>query len=215
MTKQKALKRDVRTRMTKTGERYTAARRHVAADTDPWVTNDLGVSDAKITQATGCDWATWIYVLDRWGAKDRTHTEIARHLGSSYDVTGWWAQTITVGYERARGMRAPHQRPDGFAVGVSKTFRADTDTLRPWFADARRRSRWIERGALTARPTRTERNLRFDTTSGGRVAVSFDAKPGGKTTVAIQHERLTSAADVEPTRAWWKERLATLATLID
>ncbi len=36
-------------------------------------------------------------------------------------MDGWYAQSITVGYERARGLRAPGEHADGFAVGASKT----------------------------------------------------------------------------------------------
>ena len=128
MTTDKARKRAVRARMTKTGDRYSAARRS-ATKPEPPATEDLGQSDETIRRATGKGWKQWIRLLDDWGARERTHTEIARHVNQVFGVSGWWAQTVTVGYERARGMRAKHQRPDGFSVSVSKTVAVDAATL--------------------------------------------------------------------------------------
>jgi hypothetical protein len=212
MTTQKALKKDVRARMAKTGERYTAARRHVATEPDAWATDDLGQTDEAITRATGCDWRTWIYVLDRWNARDRTHTEIARHVASSYDVSGWWAQAVTVGYERARGMREVNQRPDGYSVSVSKTLAADADSVRSWFVNPRRRNRWLDPGTLTRRKGRAEASVRFDAPGGSRLTVTFDAKAPAKTTVVMEHSRLSGQTDVDRWRTFWRERLAELAT---
>ena len=216
MTTQKALKKDVRARMAKTGERYTAARRHVTRDGagDDWATHDLGQTDERIQAATGCDWTTWIYVLDRWGARERTHTEIARHVASSYDVNGWWAQAVTVGYERARGMRVANQRPDGYSVSVSKTIATDEAGARSWFLDGRRRRRWLEPGTLSRRPGRSEASTRFDTADGGLVIVAFDEKGPSKTTVSIEHTRLPDRDAVERWRAFWRERLAAVAGLV-
>jgi hypothetical protein len=216
MTKQKALKKNVRARMAKTGERYTAARRQVTANgaDDDWARRDLGQTDERIVAATGCDWITWIYVLDRWGARERTHTEIARHVASTYDVNGWWAQAVTVGYERARGMRAINERPDGYSVSVSKTIAVDEAAARSWFLDGRRRRRWLEPGTLTRRPGRSATSTRFDTVDGGLVIVAFDAKGPSKTTVSIEHMRLSDRDAVERWRAFWRERLATVAGLV-
>ncbi len=214
MTTDKARKRAVRTRMTKTGERYTAARRNVVkpAASEAWATDDLGKTDASIRTGSGKGWDEWIAILDAWGAKERTHTEIARHVNAELGVPGWWAQTVTVGYERARGMRAAHQRPDGFSVSVSKTVAADAMTLSAAFTDAKARRRWLEPGVLKVRTSQPGRSARFDVGDGRvRAAAGFTAKGPSKTTVAIQFERLRDGAEVEAFRTEWRERLARLA----
>ena len=210
MTTDKARKRTVRARMAKTGERYSAARRNTVKPA-PFATQDLGTSDAAIRRATGKGWKTWVRLLDDWGAATRSHTEIARHVNGTFGVDGWWAQAVTVGYERARGMRSKHQRPDGYSVSVSKTVPADVHTLWRAFTDARTRNRWLERGTLTVRTSQPDRSARFDVAGGGIAAAGFTAKGPAKASVAIQFERLPDEAAVEATRAAWKERLATLA----
>ena len=144
MTTDKARKRAVRSRMTKTGERYAAARRHVVA-TSPTPTPDEpaplsraadpGINEESIRRKTGRGWDDWLKVLDDWGATERPHREIARHLVDAHGVPGWWAQWVTVGYERARGLRARHQTARGFEVSVSKTLPATPDVVWPWLAE--------------------------------------------------------------------------------
>lgn len=214
MTTDKARKRAVRTRMTKTGERYSAARRNVVKP-EPPVTDDLGRSEEAIRKGSGKGWKEWLRILDAWGAKERTHTEIARYVNVELGVPGWWAQTVAVGYERARGMRAPNQRPDGFSVSVSKTVPVDATTLSKAFTDARARRRWLESGVLKVRTSQPGRSARFDVGDGRvRAAMGLTEKGLSKTTVAIQFERLADKSEVETFRTEWKERLAKLAAVL-
>jgi hypothetical protein len=213
MTEAKARKRAIRTRMKKTGERYTAARGHVLKPREELRAEDLPQPDAGLREKTGKGWREWFRLLDAWGARERTHGEIARHLMDEHAVPGWWAQTITVGYERSRGLRAKHQTLAGsFQVSVSKTFPTGVGRLFTAFTEASRRSTWLDRGMLRIRTTQKNKTARFDFQGGGsRVVAWFDPKDRNKTTVTVQHEKLPDAAAVEEMRSFWKERLARLA----
>jgi uncharacterized protein YndB with AHSA1/START domain len=212
MTRDKAQKRATRARMTKTGERYTAARRHVVQAEEAPASVDLGQSDEAVREHTGRGWKEWLRTLDAWGAKGRRHGEIVAYL-MEQGVPGWWAQTVTTGYERSRGIRAKHQSLDGtFQVSVSKTLPIDARALFEAFTDARRRNRWFEPGTLRVRKTQKNRTARFDyLPDGSRLVAYFEPKAAGKTTVTIQHERLPDAGAVEEMRTMWKERLGALA----
>ncbi len=87
MTKDRDFKRRIRERMQKTGESYTAAR-------------------ARLLSKAG-DPAT-----EPRPPNDLPHPEIVQRLHAAID-SGWWRQTVTVGYERLRGLREPGQRGDG------------------------------------------------------------------------------------------------------
>src|SRR5438445_11667536 len=104
MPKQKDLKRIVRTRMQKTGESYTAARLQIVKKKEADYAELAGMSEAAIKKATGRPWAEWVKLLDAAGASSKPHRDIARHV-SSLGVPDWWSQTLTVGYERIRGLR--------------------------------------------------------------------------------------------------------------
>lgn len=145
MTTEKARKRAVRTRMAKTGERYAAARRHIVADDPsgpleasalPPRAADPGMTEPAIAAGSGEGWDHWFRLLDGWGATERTHTDIARFVRDEQGVDGWWAQAVTVGYERARGLRARHQTTRGFEVSVSKTIAAPREEVWAAFLEA-------------------------------------------------------------------------------
>ena len=146
MTKERSFKRRVRERMSKTGESYAAARSQVAQKRDRveaartrLAATDDRPSDDTVEAATGKRWEVWFSILDRWGAGDRKHGEIAAFLMEEHDVPGWWAQSITVWYERARGMRLKHQQADGFTIYASKTFAVPLDVLFDAFVNPRSR----------------------------------------------------------------------------
>jgi hypothetical protein len=216
MTEDKARKRAIRRRMAKTGERYTAARRHVVHQPEsPTPVVDPGMTDESIRRGSGKGWDEWFRILDRWGATSRTHKEIARYVNAEHGVSGWWAQSVTVGYERARGMRAKHQVAGGFQVTVSKTFPVGVDRLFRAFADARQRGRWLEAGTLKVRTSQPGRSARFDfREDAGRVMAYFTSKGPAKATVHVQHDRLADARAVEAMRAFWRERLARLGDVL-
>ena len=158
MPKQKDLKRRVRARMQKTGESYTAARARllekrpvakVALPAIPVV--DLaalgGMSDAALAKGTGRTWKGWVAVLDRAGAAAQQHREVAALLHAEHGLPSWWAQMVTVGFERIRGLREKGQRRDGgFDVSKSKTYPVSLATL--WAAFGRC-ERWL--GGATLR----------------------------------------------------------------
>ncbi len=215
MTEDKARKRQIRARMAKTGERYTAARANVVTAKLPPRVADPGSSDASVRKGSGKTWDEWFRILDAWNGTDHTHGEIARHLHEELGVPGWWSQTVTVGYERARGMRAVGQNSNGFCVYASKTVAVDVDRLHRAFADARQRSRWLDTGTLRVRTSEPGRSARFDFQDGSsRLVAWFEAKGPGKSTVHLQHERLAGSTEVGRLRAFWKERLGRLAAML-
>ena len=239
MTREKAQKRAIRERMAKTGERYTTARHyhldlHLAPDEPPTAGDaegpesvvaapvslpprvaEPGMSDEAIRRGTGKTWDEWFVLLDAWGAPEKKHPEIARHLHEAHGVDGWWAQSVTVGYERARGMRGVHERPDGYSANASKTIAAPVERLYAAFVDEAARDRWLDPGELRLRTSQPNRSARFDVLANGtRLGVIFTSKGAAKSSVQIQHERLPTADDVEPWKGHWKARLERLAAML-
>jgi len=223
MTKESSFKRRVRERMSKTGESYAAARSQVAHKRDRvqaaqtrLAAHDDRPSDEKVTEATGKRWDAWFSILDRWGARKRKHGEMATYLMEEHRVPGWWAQSITVSYERARGMRLKHQQADGFTIYASKTIAVPVDVLYNAFANSRSRRKWLTDGSMSLRNSQPGRSARFDWEDRiTRVTASFEAKGPAKTTVAIAHERLPDPDEAETAKAAWRARLVALKSLLE
>lgn len=208
-----------------------ASRANERADNSQAGRVKLDVSDESMRRRTGRGWEEWFALLDAWGATERKHPEIASWLNDMHQVDGWWAQSITVGYERARGMRAMHQLTDGFAASASKTVDVPAEHLYEAFADEALRARWLPAMPLTIRSGRPGKSLHAILTTvqdgandpggtgstGGatRVDVTFTAKGAAKCQVAVQHLRLPNARAAEEMKAFWRERLAALKLLLE
>ncbi len=223
MTTQKLFKRRVRERMAKTGESYTAARTHVVPKRDNVEAARKRLasaaelaSDAKLTEMTGRNWEGWLSLLDEWGARDRKHGETAAFLMTEQGVSGWYAQAITNGYERARGIRVKHQQADGFTIYASKTVGVPVGVLFDAFVDDGMRRQWLGDGSMAPRSSQRGRLARFEWGDGStRVTVTFEDKGPAKSTAAVAHERLVDQDEAEAVKAAWRGRLTALKSFLE
>ncbi|MHB1064464.1 MAG: hypothetical protein ACYC1Z_08280 [Georgenia sp.] len=182
--------------------------------------NAQQISDARFAEATGREREAWHTLLDRVGAPEWGHTTIARWLVTEHGVDGWWAQSITVGYEQARGLRAPGQRADGtFEVSVTKTLRARVEEVWPYLADQAQRGRWLEAGWPLMGVTESK-SVRFAAGETERVLLVLDSLAAGadgrpRLRVTASETRLADAGAAATARADWRRRLTTLVDLLD
>jgi hypothetical protein len=162
-----------------------------------------GMSDATVKAKTGRSWAEWRTTLDKLGAENMDHTTIVKLIAAKYKLTWWWAQGVTIGYERLTGKRALYQKKDGFAASISKTFSASAKTLFSVFDNehSRRALLGVDVMSSTRRPAKS---LRFAWPRGGRVVIEFYPKPGRKTQITVQHEKLAKATDVMRQKKFWR-----------
>jgi uncharacterized protein YndB with AHSA1/START domain len=220
MTRQKSFKRLVRSRMDKTGESYTAARAALLGAEEPAASErpPLATSDEAIRRRTGRGWEEWFDLLDAAGAAELPHREIARWVAAELGIEplAWNAQAVTFSYERARGLRAAGERPDGFAITASKTVAVPVERLYEAFVDESQRERWLPGGGLRERTASKPRSARFTWDDGdSRVSVTFVAKGEAKSTATLQHERLADADQAERMKALWRDRVATLKEVLE
>jgi uncharacterized protein YndB with AHSA1/START domain len=171
-------------------------------------------SDEAVKRATGKDWAEWLKVLDKEGAKKMGHREIVEVVSRKYGVGPWWQQMVTVGYERARGLRDVHQTATGFVANASRTIAAPVEELSAAWSDGRRRAKWLGVKA-EVRKTASKKSLRFDWPDGTQVMVTFDAKGDAKSVVTIEHSKLAGVKDVAARKAFWSETLAKLKEMLE
>jgi hypothetical protein len=174
------------------------------------------VAEERMIEATERGWQAWFELLDGWNATGHSHTEIARWLMDEHDVPGWYSQSLTVGYEQARGLRAPGQRKDGFAAGATRTVAVPVERLFEAFTDESLRERWLQGAELRVRTATAPRTARYDWEDGStRVIVGFEAAGDEKSRVALSHERLPDADAAEEMKSWWRERLTELKAQLE
>lgn len=209
---QKDLKKIVRARMQKTGEAYTTARLHIVSK-QPDYAELAGMSDAAVKKATGRNWKQWTSTLDAARAHEKPHGEIAEYV-HSLGTPDWWSQAVTVGYERIRGLRDKGQRRGGsYEASKSRTFNVPIAKLYGAFANARLRKKWLP-DALKVRTANENKTMRASMEDGTLVQFYFMEKGAGKSSVAVQHQKLADKASIERTKQWWAERLDALKEML-
>ncbi len=211
MTQQESFKRRIRERMERTGERYLVARQVLIerADSDgtrTWV-GEPESSEESVRAATGKGWEQWCDLIDGWSGNSAGHTAIASYLQSEHEVDAWWAQTVTVGYERITGLRLPFQRPDGtFTASKSRLVSGDTDSLRTMLLDATHRVDLFP-GLDTELRSRPQSQAIRVSIGPGVAHIALISHPDGRTKVTIAHEQLPNFDDVAEWKFYWSEWL--------
>ena len=214
MTEHRSFKRLVRARMAKTGESYTAARAMLLRGAEPEgaVEVRLATSDERIRQRTGRGWEEWFEILDEWGAAERSHRETGRWLAEQQSLhpLAWNARRSRratsareVCANRARRTTATRSRPPRRWECPSNGSTTQSST--------RRSARWLPDGQLSERTATKPKSARFDWDEDQtQVNVTFLAKGENKSTIALEHRRMASAAEAERMKNYWRARFAAL-----
>jgi len=165
-----------------------------------------GVSDEAVKKATGKGWSQWFALLDKKKATHMPHRDIAILLCEKHDLSQWWAQMISVGYEQERGMRVAHQQPEGFEISKSKTLPISPMSAFKAWNDKAARDSWLGEDIIIrkATPGKSMRVTWLDKTN---VDVNFYDKGKNKCQVSVQHTRLTNVAQAEKMKKYWADKL--------
>lgn len=166
-----------------------------------------GMSNAAVAAKTGRSWKDWVKALNAAGAAEMAHREIARLL-HKIGVGDWWAQMVTVGYERLTGKRERFEKAGGrFTANISRTFDAPASKLFAAWTDEAERRRWLPDVEITIRKATANRSIRVNWPDDTRVVIMLYSKGRNKCVLTIEHEKLENAADVAKRKLFWKGRL--------
>jgi hypothetical protein len=232
MTVDKDRKRVIRARMQKTGESYTAARAQIltinkktqavpapaaAVPAAPAIDYAAlaGMSDDKVAAKTGRTWQEWVRVLDADGAAKMAHRDIAVLVSETHGVGDWWSQTVTVGYERIKGLRDRGQRRDGaYEAGKTKTFDVPVKTLfDAWASDTARR-RWLKGVKTTVRTATSPKTVRLNWPDNTIVVIGITPKGDTKSVLSVVHTKLPDKAASDAVKKEWTTHLDALSTFL-
>ena len=128
---------------------------------------------------------------------------MARWLREEHGVAGWWAQSVTVSYERARGLREVHETSRGFEATASRTIALPAPELFD-LVHARLSAEAV--GVRTATPPRS---ARYDLPE-GRMHLVVEPKDERRATAFLVHHKLADVAAVARHKARWRAWLGEL-----
>ena len=187
----------------------------------PGINDDMVKSSntSAVASATGRSWEEWVTLLDKGNARQMNHTQIAalalELMPESMEQKEWWAQHAAVAFEQHAGLRVPGQTSSGdFQLSTTRTVPGDKDeTLQAWLEIVESYTEFggvpVEDEPSTSSTVRW-RYWRVTLADGTRVVVNISDKPGGKSTLGLQHSKLASAEAIQYWRPIWKELLAKL-----
>jgi uncharacterized protein YndB with AHSA1/START domain len=194
------------------------------------------ISSESVQEATGRGWEEWLETLDAAGALEWDHKEIVAYLKREHGetTTAWWRQSLTVGYEQARGKRVVGETADtGFQVGFQRSVAADAQEA--WELLTTRPDLWLGEGASVTlvegepyevpgasgevRVVKLGDRLRMTWQPEGWEApatlqLTLSESGSGKTAITAHLEKLPDAAARDEMRARWRETLDRIAAQI-
>jgi uncharacterized protein YndB with AHSA1/START domain len=160
----------------------------------------------------------WFALLDKAGAADWPHKDIAAHLHDVCGCPGWWSQMVTVGYEQSRGLRVKHQSCAGdFTANAAKTIAVPVASLYESWNNPDSLTRWLPDAVkMTVRKATLNKSMRITWIDGqSSVEVYFWIKGPAKSQVAVQHSKLESAESVAHWKGYWAAALLKLQALLE
>lgn len=173
------------------------------------------ISSDAVKAKTGKTWTQWFALLDRARAHAMSHKDIVAVLSKGHGLGPWWRQMVAVGYEQAKGLRAKHEKPDGFEISRGKTIKAAVDDVYEAWGNARRRVLWLPGAKLTIRKATENKTLRVTWGDGSNVEVRLASKGLRKTQITVQHGKLRGARAAAAQKTFWGEALDRLAQLVE
>jgi hypothetical protein len=173
------------------------------------------MSDAAVSKATGKTWPQWTAFLDSVDAATMEHPAIVDQLLANHEIIGWWAQMVTVSYERFRGLRDVGQRRGGgYDVNRSRTIAVPVARLYSAFEDLESRGRWLPGIRLEIRTATRDKSMRCRLPADRPLDVHFTVKGDSKSTVSIQLRGLPDRETADEQRLFWSERLDRLKQVL-
>lgn len=220
MTHQESFKKRIRARMQTTGEKYNAARRALIEQAERQRATDGGDrawaaqpehSDAAVRGATGRGWDQWVDLIEAEPVAQQGHTAVAAWVREEHGIDGWWAQSVTGGWERITGRRLPHQMADGtFTANRSRTMALDAAAVRALLVDEEGRDVLFPTHDTVLRSNPASKTLRVEVGPGVAV-LSLEERGDGRVTVTVAHEQLPHHEDVKLWKQFWSDWLDALA----
>lgn len=199
--------------------------------------NDLA-KDETVIAKTGKSLAQWYAILDEFDSRTKGHKATADFLANDHKVDFWYAQNITVGYERERGIREPGQRSDGFfAVDVSRKIEVPAAKVWEAWSDPAILSKWFTTNAVhefreggsygnsdgdkgVFKRIAPNKMLRFTWENekhcpGTVVSVAFYPQGDSATRITVTHEKLKDREGMEDMRPGWTWALTSLKSFLE
>lgn len=194
------------------------------------------IPNEQVTAKTGKGWDEWFDIIDSFGL-EKGHTAIAKHLREEHGVDDWYAQAVTIQYEKEHGARELHQRGQTYEITFQRTVSVPVEKAFEAFSTAEGLNAWFTTGSVvdlhvggrystadgdTGEFKKVEPNQRLVFTweqpqhaPGSSVEVLFEDR-GDRCVVNLTHRKLGSKADADDLKTGsWNWALDSLKSYLE
>jgi uncharacterized protein YndB with AHSA1/START domain len=195
------------------------------------------VTDAAAKKDTGRTLKEWFAFLDANDGLAKGRRNCVMLLYGEMGKQEWWATTVAVEYERAKGQLKKDGLLEGYGICSTKTINAPPATVYAAWAEDKSFAKWFA-GGLKAKVAdsgtyedsdgnrgkflrvRENKDLRFSwenpAFSGpSLVDVAFDAKGTDRTLLVLNHSRIQTRAEADGLREAWGQALDRLKQQVE
>ncbi|MFN0060531.1 MAG: SRPBCC family protein [Planctomycetota bacterium] len=195
------------------------------------------ITDAVCKQKTGKTLKQWFEGFDKAGGLERGRRELTNSVHEQVNKDAWWATTLAVEYERARGQVEKDGKPTGYSMCSTKTIAAPLDRVFAAFGEPKQLDNWFgpknkvsfkDGGGFengdgdkgTFKRIRALKDIRFSWEHptlgpGTAVEVLFADKGKGKTGITLNHTRIQSRREADQIRESWSAAFESLKRFIE
>jgi len=195
------------------------------------------VTNASAREKTGKTLKQWFAHLDELGGVAKGRRELVNQLHAGAKLNEWWATTLVVEYERAKGVTEKDGKPRGYSICSTKTIAAPLERVFAAFGTAKDLDRWLgartkvefeDGGTLqngdgdraTFQRIRANKDLclaweHAQRARGSQVEVLFAPKGAEKIGITLNHTRIQERKDADELRAGWSAAFEQLKQLLE
>ena len=173
------------------------------------------ISNEAVQAKTEKTWDEWFSILDAAGAKEMNHKEIVAFLNRNYDVDAWWQQSVTVAYEKARGLRQKHEMVDGYQISKSITLNMPVDKVFVMWTNDSTRAQWLENTDLTIRKSTLNKSIRITWADPNSTVEVYFYPKGERVQVTLNHSKIPDQVQAEKMKVFWSSQLEKMKAYLE
>ena len=173
------------------------------------------ISDEAVAAKTGKSWDEWFNILDHAGAQKMSHKEIVAILNTAHAIDPWWQQSVTVGYENARGLREKHEMADGFQISKNITLAVSVEQAYNAWADDVERANWLDDADFTIRKATPNKSLRVTWADGKTSLEVYFYPKNDRVQISVNHSKIPDQKQAAQFKAYWSNQLVKLKAYME
>jgi len=174
------------------------------------------ISDEAVKKSTGRIWKEWFTILEKMGAKEMEHKDIAKLLFEKHALSLWWSQMVTVQYEQDVKGRKKHEKPEGFQISRSITIPFSVSKIFNAVQSTSQRKIWLRNSDFKISRSTRNKSIRGKWVDDkANIEFQFYPKDNNKTQLVVEQSKIRTSREAERMKKYWEKNLNDLKNFLN